>query len=108
MDKDDFQGMFKNLIKGQFENFEKLSKNIQENKNRTFVGESGAGSVKVTINGMIDLVALHISDEYFKSEKEKQIVIQLLLTAFADAKKKLEDDSKNILSTQESKEDKEE
>jgi DNA-binding YbaB/EbfC family protein len=52
-------------------------------------GASGGGVVKVTLSGKGDLKSVKIDDSLLKPD-EKEIVEDLLVTAHADARKKLE------------------
>ena len=52
-------------------------------------GESGAGSVKATMNGAMVLTALTIDPELMKPE-DKEIVEDLVMAAVADAQAKVQ------------------
>lgn len=52
-------------------------------------GESDKGRVKVSLNGLYDLEITHIEDELLNSDK-KDMLIKAIISAHADAKKKLE------------------
>ena len=65
--------------------------------NQEFEGQSGAGAVKVKINGKFHMLELKISPE-LANKDELEILEDLIIAAFNDAKKKADDNSQNNLS----------
>lgn len=58
-------------------------------------GESGAGLVKVVLNGRHDVKDINISDAVMS--EEKAVIEDLIAAAFNDAVRKLEDKNKQTL-----------
>jgi hypothetical protein len=76
---------------------EKIKKMQAELENKEFEGASGGGVVKVLING--SGIAKKISiDPSLINKDEKEILEDLLIAAFNDAKKKADEGSNNALS----------
>ncbi|MBI77610.1 MAG: YbaB/EbfC family nucleoid-associated protein [Rhodospirillaceae bacterium] len=53
-------------------------------------GSSGAGMVTVTLNGKAEMISLHIDPSLFNSS-DSEIVEDLIVAAFSDAKAKVEE-----------------
>ncbi len=53
-------------------------------------GDAGGGMVKVTLNGKGNLLKLHIDDSLMNKD-EKDVLEDLIIAAYNDAKKKVED-----------------
>lgn len=81
------------------ENIEKImenAKNIQKKMDiiqkdiydTKIQGESGAGLVKIIMNGLYHCKKITISDEIW-NEKNKYLIIDLIIAAFNDATKKI-------------------
>ena len=79
-------------------NLQKLLKQAQEMQNKLteaqskmaeaeFEGKSGGGMVVITINGKGEMKKINISPEIIKAE-EKEVLEDLIIAAFADAKTK--------------------
>ncbi|MBC8130649.1 MAG: YbaB/EbfC family nucleoid-associated protein [Rhizobiaceae bacterium] len=81
----DLMGMMKQAKAMQ----EKMQSLQQEIADITATGQSGAGLVKVTLNGRTELTALAI-DPSLVNPAEKDILEDLVIAAHADAKAKLE------------------
>jgi DNA-binding YbaB/EbfC family protein len=81
----DFMGMMKQAAQLQA----KMASLQQELETIEVSGTSGGGLVNVTISAKGDLKGVAIDDSLIKPE-EKEILEDLLVTAFADAKKKSE------------------
>ncbi len=75
---------------------EQMQKAQEEQANRVVIGESGAGLVKVHMNGRHDCQQVEISPELLSEDKE--IMEDLLAAAINDAVKKLEAQNKEALS----------
>ncbi len=74
---------------------EQFKKAQQDLASLVVEGESGAGLVKVNMNGRHDVVAVDISESLMQEEKE--VVEDLIAAAFNDAVRKLEDKNKETL-----------
>ncbi|MGE3991727.1 YbaB/EbfC family nucleoid-associated protein [Pseudorhodoplanes sp.] len=81
----DFMGMMKKAAELQ----SKMQSMQAELESIEVEGASGGGVVKVTLSGKGDLKGVRIDDSLLKPD-EKEIVEDLLVTAHADARKKLE------------------
>jgi len=80
------QAMQKKMLEAQ----EKLAQ-------QEYVGSSGGGAIKITVNGQGKMLKIEISKELINPE-EVEILEDLIIAAFADAKKKQEDESESNLS----------
>ena len=74
------------------ENFQKAQKEMEK---LTVDGESGAGLVKVTMNGKHDVVSVVLDDSLF--EEDKPVIEDLIGAAVNDAVRKLEEQSQQSL-----------
>lgn len=81
----DFMGMMKKAAELQ----SRMQEMQAELEAAEVEGVSGGGVVRVTLSGKGDLKGVKIDDSLFKPE-EKEIVEDLLVTAHADARKKVE------------------
>jgi DNA-binding YbaB/EbfC family protein len=81
----DFMGMMKKAAELQ----SKMQSMQAELETVEVEGVSGGGVVKVTLSGKGDLKSVKIDDSLMKAD-EKEIVEDLLVTAHADARRKLE------------------
>lgn len=81
----DFMGMMKQAAQLQA----KMAALQQELETIDVIGSAGGGVVTVTITAKGDLKAVKIDDSLMKPD-EKEILEDLLVTAFSDAKKKSE------------------
>jgi DNA-binding YbaB/EbfC family protein len=75
---------------------EQMQKAQEEAKQRVVVGESGAGLVKVHLNGRYDARKVELSAELMQEDKE--IIEDLVTAAINDAVKKLEEQNRDALS----------
>jgi len=75
---------------------EELQKQQEEIAKAEVTGESGAGMVKVVMNGRHDVKNVAIDDELLSEDKE--IIEDLLAAAVNDAVRKVEDKNKNTMS----------
>lgn len=75
---------------------ERLQKAQDEIAKMEVTGESGAGLVKVTMNGAHEVRRVEIDDTVFSDDKE--ICEDLLAAAFNDANRRVEEQSKAKLS----------
>lgn len=84
------------LMKQAKEMQEQMQKAQEEALNKIVEGESGAGMVKVTMNGRHDVKEVKLADDLLK--EDKAIVEDLLAAAVNDAVRKIEELNKNALS----------
>jgi len=78
---------FSKIITQAKELEEKIKDSQEKIKNIQAIGISGNNSVKITLNGDSEIVKVEISDEAHKEDKE--ILIDLIIAAFNNAKSKL-------------------
>jgi len=78
---------FSKIINQAKELEEKIKDSQEKIKNIEAIGISGNNSVKITLNGDSEIIKVEISDEAHKEEKE--ILIDLIIAAFNNAKFKL-------------------
>ncbi len=74
---------------------EQMQKAQQEMANQIVEGESGAGLVKVSMNGRHDVTEVNLDPSLMTEDKE--VVEDLIAAAFNDASRKLEDKNKDAL-----------
>ena len=74
---------------------EQMQKAQQEMANQIVEGESGAGLVKVSMNGRHDVTGVNLDASLMAEDKE--VVEDLIAAAFNDASRKLEDKNKDAL-----------
>lgn len=74
---------------------QKFQQAQQDLANQTVDGESGAGLVKVVMNGRHDVVEVKLDDGLLSEDKE--VVEDLIAAAFNDAARKLEEKNKETL-----------
>ena len=67
----------------------RMSEMQEEMKDLRLEGEAGAGLVKVTLNGKADMIGLKIDPSLAKAD-EVEILEDLIVAAYADAKSKME------------------
>jgi DNA-binding YbaB/EbfC family protein len=81
----DFLGLMK-----QASEFKSKMEAMQAELEHTEVaGTAGGGLVTITLSGKCDLRGVHLDDSLFASD-QKEIIEDLLVTAHADARRKLE------------------
>ena len=68
---------------------ERMQEAQQKLEDSTVTGQSGAGMVKVTLNGKGGMVELTIDESLMKAD-EKEIVEDLIIAAHTDARAKVE------------------
>ena len=78
---------FENIIKKAKELEEKMKDNKEKIKNIQVSGSSGLEDVKLVLNGDSEIVKLEISDKILRENKE--ILQDLIIAAFNNAKEKL-------------------
>lgn len=71
------------LMKGAQKIQEMLEKNQTELAKTEVTGESGAGLVKVTMNGLFSVTHLHLADELLSEPKE--VIQDLIIAALNNA-----------------------
>ena len=74
---------------------EQFQKAQEDLVNLVVVGESGAGLVRVEMNGRYDVVNLDLNDSLMSEEKE--VIEDLLAAAVNDAVRRLEDKKKEAI-----------
>ncbi len=84
------------LVKHARELQEQMKKAQEEALNRVVEGESGAGMVKVTMNGRHDVKKVAFGDGLLA--EDKAVVEDLIAAAINDAVRKIEDSNKDSLS----------
>lgn len=75
---------------------EKLEGMKKEMENQEYEGKSGGGLVKVLLTGKSDLKKVSIDPSLFNSE-DAEVVEDLIVAAFNDAKNKLDEGSKKAM-----------
>jgi hypothetical protein len=84
----DIQGLMR-----QAQDMQKKMQNAQEELGKAlYEGSSGGSMVKITVNGSGIAKKIEIDDSLIKAD-EKDILEDLLIAAFNDAKKKADDES---------------
>ncbi len=84
---------FGNIMKAAQDFQKKMEKAQQEIADLRVEGQSGAGIVKVTVNGNGELLKIDASDELF--EEDKEIVLDLIVAAYANANEKAKEEAKS-------------
>lgn len=74
---------------------EKMQEAQEEARKREVTGESGAGMVRITMNGRHDVQQVHLSPDLL--QEERGIVEDLIAAAINDAVKKLEEQNRDAL-----------
>ncbi len=87
----DFSKMGEMLKKAQ----EEAGKLQEESKSKEFTAKSGGGLVKVSANGMGEIIDIDIDDSLLEDKESLQI---LLISAVNDVIKMVEDDKKLVAS----------
>ena len=72
----------------------KLQSNQEEMRKTNFIGEAGNGALKVTLNGVFDMVKVEIDQSLMD---DKEMLEDLILVAYNDCKKKIDEKSENTL-----------
>ena len=86
---------FNELMKQARQMQEQLQKAQQEAANTVCIGESGAGLVRVHMNGRHDVVKVELDDGLLTEDKD--VVEDLIAAAINDVVKKLEEKNKGNL-----------
>lgn len=89
-------GNMSELMKQAQKMQEQLQKQQEAAASAEVTGESGAGMVKVVMNGRHDVKSVHLDDSLMTEDKE--ILEDLLAAAVNDAVRKIEDNNKSSLS----------
>ena len=74
------------------EQFQKAQQEMQKTETK---GESGAGLVRVVMNGKHDVLSVNLDDALMR--EDKAVVEDLLAAAVNDAVRKIEDKNKNAI-----------
>jgi len=85
------KGGMGNLMKQAQKMQENLQKAQEEIANMVVTGESGAGLVKVEMNGRHDVKGIHLDESLM--EEDKEILEDLIAAAVNDANRKVESTS---------------
>ncbi len=85
------KGGMGNLMKQAQKMQEKMQKAQEELANAEVTGESGAGLVKVVMNGRHDVKSVSLDDSLM--EEEKELIEDLLAAAVNDAVRKIEEEN---------------
>ncbi len=85
------------LMKQAKEMQEHMKKAQEEALSRVAEGESGAGMVKVMMNGRHDVKEIRLADELLS--EDKAIIEDLIAAAVNDAVRKIEEQNKDALSS---------
>ncbi|CAL4323429.1 Nucleoid-associated protein YbaB [Buchnera aphidicola (Chaitophorus sp. 3695)] len=91
--KDQFGNLMQKAQKMQ-ENMKKIQKKM---KSITVTGESGAGLIKITLNGEHHCKIVEIDPSLFKDD-DKEIIEDLIIAAFNDASRKIKEEQKKKMS----------
>ena len=83
------------LMKSMQQMQEKMQTSEQELKKVRLTGEAGAGLVKITLSGQYEIMALDLDDSLVGAEADKQILTDLLIAAFNDGIKKVQEATQN-------------
>ncbi|MDY6322185.1 MAG: YbaB/EbfC family nucleoid-associated protein [Succinivibrio sp.] len=86
-----------NLLKQAQMLQDRMQKAQEEVANLEVTGESGAGMVKITMTGNREVKRVQIDDSVAKEDKE--ILEDLIVAAFNDASRRVEEKSKELLSS---------
>ncbi len=87
-----------NQIMQQAQAMQKKMEEMQKKLESTeYEGKSGGDAVKIMLSGKFNINSLNISEELLK-EGDAELISDLVIAAFNDAKTKVEDDSKNSMS----------
>ncbi len=86
---------FNELMKHAKQARDKMEQAGQELAATVVVGQSGAGAVKVRMNGRHDVVAVEIDEASLREEKE--ILEDLIRAAINDAVRKVEHESRQVM-----------
>ncbi|MGD9638048.1 MAG: YbaB/EbfC family nucleoid-associated protein [Alphaproteobacteria bacterium] len=86
-----------NILKHAGEIQKKLEEEQHKLEKSLYEGAAGGGMVKVTLNGKADVKKV-IIDPSIVNPNEKEIIEDLIVAAFNDAKRKVEDGMRNSMS----------
>lgn len=87
-----------NQMMKQAQVMQKQMQEVQEQiANKEYIGNAGGGVVTITLNGKGNMQKILINQSLLK-EEEKEILEDLIVAAFNDAKQKLEQDSQESMS----------
>ena len=70
----------------------KIMKKQEEMKNTNFIGESGNGAVKITLNGAYEMKKIEIDEKILD---DKETLEDLILVAYNNCKDKISKESKD-------------
>ncbi len=77
-------------------NLMKMKQSNQEKKDKSrYIGEAGAGMIKVVLDGNATPVSVEVSDLIEPNEEKRCLLTDLFLSAMIKAKQKLDADSNN-------------
>ncbi|CAL4323122.1 YbaB/EbfC family nucleoid-associated protein [Buchnera aphidicola] len=91
----------KNNLGNLMQQAQKMQEKMNQAKNEIAImkvtGESGAGLVKITINGKYNCTKIDI-DPILIKKNDKEILEDLIVAAFNDANRKINEEKKNKIS----------
>ena len=76
---------------------QKMQEMQEQMANKQYAGKSGGGLVSITINGRSEMQKVEIDQSLLKSE-EKEMLEDLIVAAFNDAKQKADQESQSSMS----------
>lgn len=89
---------FNQLLKQAGQMQQKMQEAQEKMQNKEFMGVSGGGLVQVILSGKSEIRQLKIDDSLIKID-EKDILEDLIIAAFNDAKNKLDQESQDMMSS---------
>jgi DNA-binding YbaB/EbfC family protein len=70
----------------------------EENSKKEYTGQAGGGLVKISINGKYDIQDINIDPSILTAD-DSEMLRDLIIAAFKEAKKKAEDDNNDNISS---------
>ena len=92
-----FDGPLGDLFKQAQQMQNEIQKNQEELASKKIVGESGAGVVRVTLNGKCECINIDIHPNVLADEPS--IIGELVAAAFNDAVVRVEEEKREVLNT---------
>jgi len=87
-----------NQLMKQAQAMQKKMQDMQsELENKEYEGETAAGAVKVAVNGKGEMLSISL-DKNLIDPEEKDVLEDLIVAAFNDAKRKQSEDSESMMS----------
>ena len=88
---------FNQFLKQAQEMQKKMQSMQEQMANTEYTGKAGGGLINITVTGRGDIRKVEIDPSLLKPE-EKEILEDLIVAAFNDAKQKVDQDSQNSMS----------